>query len=305
MDAALLDDMFTAIDQRGIEVHSVLVVRNGYLVAERYTPPYQEGTRHELFSVTKSVVATLVGIALEERRIAGVEAPLAELLPERDLLRSDSQKAAITLEDLLTMRAGLAWTEGNPAYAAMYRSSDWVNSVLNLPMAEEPGSRFNYCSGCSHLLAASVQNATGRPLLDYAEEKLFGPIGIRQVAWDTDASGMPIGGWGLQLTPREMAKLGYLYLHDGSWEGRQVVPADWVRASVARHTATDSELGYGYQWWVYPRHSAYLARGRGGQLVVVLPDRALVVVFTADIDDDKLLFELIEEFIVPAAPVIS
>lgn len=300
MDPALLNEMFSAIKQERIDTHSVLVVRNGYIVAEQYSPPYTMEERHRLFSVTKSVVATLVGIAIEEERITGVETPVYELLPNRGALRDDAQKQAITLEHLLTMAAGLAWTEGDAAYASMYRSSDWTGAVINLPMAEAPGTRFNYCSGCSHVLAAILDRATEQQLHMYAQEKLFGPLGIRHVVWDTDSAGIPIGGWGLWLTPREMAKLGYLYLNNGSWEGRQLVPAGWVAAATARHIAADGEFGYGYQWWTYPRYDAYFARGRGGQLIVVVPDRALVVVFTADVADDRVLFDLIERYILPA-----
>jgi len=113
---------------------------------------------------------------------------------------------------------------------------------------------------------------------------LFEPLGITGAAWDTDAAGTPIGGWGLKLTPREMAKLGYLYLSGGRWDGRQIVSTDWVKTATRKHTSTDSELGYGYQWWIYPSWGAYAALGRYGQTIFVVPNLDLIVVTTAQVE---------------------
>ncbi len=129
--------------------------------------------------------------------------------------------------------------------------------------------QFNYCSGCSHVLSAIIQAKTRMNTRDFAEKELFRPSGITDVRWDADAQGIPIGGWGLQITPRDMAKLGYLYLRDGVWEGRQIVSSAWVKAATEKHTPTDGPLGYGYQWWTYPRWGAYAALG----LVLNTPKR--------------------------------
>jgi CubicO group peptidase (beta-lactamase class C family) len=305
MDPALLSELDAAIEQRRIGIHSLLIVRNGAIVSERYVPPYGAATRHRQYSVTKSVTSALVGAAIADGRIPGVTAPLATLLPPGSLAGDDVRRQAITLEHVLTMTTGLAWVEGDPAYGRMVRSPDWVESVLELPMAEAPGARFNYCSGCSHLLSAILDRAVERDVLGYAQESLFAPLGIRDLRWETDPAGRPVGGWGLELTPRDMAKLGYLYLNQGQWDGRQIIPAEWVEASVTAHVATDEEFGYGYQWWTYPRYGAYFARGLGGQLVIVVPERALVVVITADLPDDAPLWELFEQYIVPAAPPVN
>jgi CubicO group peptidase (beta-lactamase class C family) len=199
------------------------------------------------------------------------------------------------------MTSGLDWPEGDPIYGQMVRSPDWVRFVLDRPMVEEPGKRFDYCSGCSHVLSAIVQETSGMSTLEFARTYFFKPLGISNVVWQSDPKGIVNGGWGLQLAPRDMAKLGYLYLNQGVWDGWQVVPADWVRTSVEKHVGTGEELDYGYQWWVYPALNAYTARGRGGQLIFVIPNLDMVVVFTANVSDDKVLFELIEDFIVPAA----
>jgi CubicO group peptidase (beta-lactamase class C family) len=296
--------MLEAIDSQSLNVHSVLVVRHGYVVTEAYYQTYRPETLHIQYSCTKSFTSALVGIALDRRLIPGVRTPVRSLLPTRTFAQSDARKDAMTLENLLTMSSGLDWTEGDPLIMQMVRSQDWVAFMLDRPMAEDPGSRFNYCSGCSHILSAIVQQATNGDSLGFARRELLEPLGIANARWDVDRSGIPIGGWGLYLTPRDMAKLGYLYLNDGEWDGKQIVPSAWVRASVEphlQHVEADGDLGYGYQWWTYPRLGAYLARGRAGQLIFVLPQLDSVAVFTSDIPGDRPLFQLIEDYVVPAA----
>ena len=136
---------------------------------------------------------------------------------------------------------------------------------------------------------------------DFAEKELFRPLGITDVRWDADSQGIPIGGWGLQITPRDMAKLGYLYLRDGVWDGQQIVSSAWVKAATEKHTPTDGPLGYGYQWWTYPKWGAYAALGRYGQMIFVVPDLDLIVVTTAAAGGHDAIFRLIEQYIVPAA----
>ena len=130
------------------------------------------------------------------------------------------------------MRKGLGWTEGNSGYYALMTAKDPVAYMLNLPLVEEPGDAFAYCSGCSFLLSAIVQTSSGMNTADFAHKKLFSPLGIDDVRWEALSNGIPNGGWGLYLTPRDMAKFGYLYLNEGFWNGQQVIPAAWVSASV-------------------------------------------------------------------------
>ena len=300
MDGQKLTEMLAAIQQQRLNLHSLLIIRNGYLVSETYFGSYQPDTRHELYSCTKSFVATLVGIALDKGYITGTDQRILDFFPERTFANPAEQKAAMTLEDTLTMRTGLDWEEGDPTYAALYRSSDWIKYVLDEPMAATPGTQFVYCSGCSHVLSAIVQRTTGMNPRDFAEQYLFKPLGISNVRWDTDAEGTPIGGWGLQITPRDMAKLGYLYLRKGQWEGQPIVPAQWVENATRTHTPTDGSLGYGYQWWTYPSLEAYTALGRYGQTIFVIPKLDLIVVTTAQLDDHDGIFQLIEQYIVPA-----
>jgi CubicO group peptidase (beta-lactamase class C family) len=301
MDAQKLADMLDKIQQDQLNLDSLLVIRNGYLVLEKYFGSFQQDTRHELYSCTKSFISTLVGIALDQGLIAGTEQPILGFFPGKAFANPDPQKETMTLEDLLTMRSGLDWEEGDPTYRAMYVSQDWVKYVLDEPMAQPPGTQFLYCSGCTHVLSAIVQKATGMNTLDFAKRNLFEPLGITNLRWDTDSTGIPIGGWGLQITPRDMAKLGYLYLYGGEWDGQQIVSTAWVENATTRHTATDGTMGYGYQWWIYPSLEGYTALGRYGQTIFVIPWADLVIVTTApNLDNHDKIFQLIDDYIVPA-----
>jgi len=300
MDSQKLAEMLARIQEEKLNIHSLLIIRNGYLVSESYFGPYQEDTRHELFSVTKSFVATLIGIALDKGYIDELDHRVLDFFPDGAFANLDRQKEDMTLEDVLTMRSGLDWKEGDPVYGAMYYSLDWVKFVLDKPMILPAGSQFNYCSGCSHLLSAILQLTTGMNTDDFAEQTLLKPLGISNVKWERDNTGIPIGGWGLQITPRDMAKLGYLYLQNGQWDGEQIVSTQWVKNATQTHTETDGELGYGYQWWTYPSLAAYTALGRDGQTIFVIPEKDLVIVTTANMDNHDEIFRLIEEAILPA-----
>jgi CubicO group peptidase (beta-lactamase class C family) len=300
MDSQQLAELLAGIEQQHLTLHSLLIIRNGYLISENYFGTYQPDTRHQLYSVTKSFIATLIGIAIDKGDIAGTDQRIVEFFPERTFANLDDRKSAMTLDDTLTMRTGLDWQEGDPAYRAMYMSSDWVKYVLDEPMIAAPRTQFNYCSGCSHVLSAVLSQTTGMNPRDFAEQYLFKPLGITNARWDIDAAGIPIGGWGLQMTPRDMAKLGYLYLHNGQWDGQQIVSAEWVENATRTHTETDGTLGYGYQWWTFPSLAAYTALGRDGQTIFVIPEKDLIIVTTAEMSGHDQIFRFIEQYILLA-----
>ncbi len=302
LDSQMLARMLETVEQRKLKLHSLLIVRNGYLVSETYFSGHNANRKHELYSITKSVISALVGIAIDKGAIAGINQKALEFFPNQSFANTDERKRAITIENLLTMTTGLDWQEGDAAYRALYQSQDWAAHVLDLPMISDPGASFNYCTGCSHVLSAILHQKTGMPTQKYAEEMLFDHIGIDQFSWSSDASGNAIGGWGLQITPRQMAKLGYLYLQNGQWDGQQIVPQSWVEKStqVQVQTGYDIESAYGYQWWILPRLNGYAALGRGGQTIFILPDENLIVVTTAETDGHLEIFDLIEKFIIPA-----
>jgi CubicO group peptidase (beta-lactamase class C family) len=300
MDAALLDAMLEDVPARAPYLSSLLVIRGGDIVLEEYFGSSGPDTRNEIYSCTKSFIATLAGIAFDRGDLTSLDQKVLDFFPGQIFANQDSAKADMTVEDLLTMTAGLDWTEGDTAYRKLYYSEDWVQFMLDLPMLEQPGTRFNYCSGCSHLLSAILEEATGMDTLEFARQTLFDPIQIGEVGWLEDSQGIPLGGWGLQLTPRQMARLGYLYLRGGEWEGRQVVSRAWVEAAVAPHEKVEEKLDYGYQWWVRPSIDGYAALGLGGQMIAVIPGRDLVVVFTSRQGEAEPLFQMIEDYILPS-----
>lgn len=298
--------IFEEIEDRNLDLHGVLVVRNGYILAEKYYPPYEQDVEHEIFSVTKSIISALVGIAIEEGYIESVDQKVSTFFPDRITVNPDPRKDQITLEHLLTMTSGFDWDESDALFAQMVRNLDWVQFVLDRPMMEEPGTRFNYSSGNAHLLSAILQVATGMSTMNFAQAYLFDPLGISHITWQTDPSGIPIGGWGLSLMPRDMAKIGALYLNNGVWNGRQIVPARWVRASTEEHVRIDEplepwELHLGYAWWLH-EFGAYAAHGKGGQFIFVLPSLGLVVVYTGGLDDNSFTEPelLLRDVILPA-----
>jgi CubicO group peptidase (beta-lactamase class C family) len=300
MDAGRLNEMMTYIDTQAINLHSVLVIRHGVIVAERYYGSFDQYSRREVYSVTKSFVSTLIGITLDRGLLGSIDQPVLGLFPDRAFENVDDRKWAMTVRNLLTMTPGLSWEESDATYAQLYASPDWLKYILDLPMEFQPGSQFEYDSGASHVLSAIIRQVSGMNTTDFARANLFGPLGITDFQWSADASGLPIGGWGLQLTPREMAKLGFLFLHRGVWNGQQIVSSDWVNAATKMQVSADNTLGYGYQWWINTSDGAYMALGRYGQAVYVRNDLDLVVVMTAEEDNHDRVLSLIGAFILPA-----
>ena len=240
MDSAVLIGMFDYIEQQKADVHGILIVRNGYTVVEAYYPPYGPNVRHRTASVGKSFTGALVGIAIQEGYIEGVDQKVLDFFPDHSDWQDDPLKQAMTVEHLLTMTSGLDWPESAASYSSsqnimrqMINSVDWVRFVLDRPMAAAPGATFNYSSGDSHLLSAIVQEATGMRTISFAREYLFEPLGMSRVGWMSDPYGTAFGAGGLRLTPRDMAKFGQLYLQGGVWDGQQILPAEWVEASIA------------------------------------------------------------------------
>jgi len=243
-----------------------------------------------------------VGIALDQGLIRSVDQKILEFFPGRSFKNMDASKDVMTLENVLTMTSGLEWTDTGAAFQRLYASDDWPTLMLDLPMAAPPGWRWNYCSGCSHLLTSIVQESTPQGALAFARKTLFEPLGIKNYHWDTDADRMPIGGWGLQMVPREMAKLGLLYLNQGRWDGQQIVSSQWVHQATQPYYKTDNDSGlrYGYQWWVYSDRHAYAALGRDGQTILVVPELNLIIVTTAELDGHQEVFRLIDDFVLPS-----
>ena len=241
-------------------------------------------------SVSKSVTSALIGIAIRRGEIPGVD---AKVMPHFSAfsVAPDPRRDRMTLRDVLTMRTGIRWdelsayTDATNDCAVMESKDDWVGYVLAQPMADEPGKAFLYNSGATELLSHLIRKATGKPADDYAKEHLFAPLGI-EFFWKRTPTGLADTEGGLYLTPRDLAKIGYLYLKDGVWDGKRILPEGWVKSSTTSLTATDEKgIGYGYSWWALPptgaaTHGAFLAWGYGGQLLIVVPELDLIAVFT-------------------------
>jgi len=303
IDSELLARACDLITENKLHIHSMLVVRHGYLVADAYFYPYTPNTLHDLASCTKSFTSTLIGIAIDRGNIKSVKQPVLELLQGRDVANVDARKEAMTLEHLLTMSTGMVcYNEpGEITLMEMCQSQDWTRFTLDLPMIEPPGTRFEYCSPASYLLSVIIQEATGMTTLDFARRYLFEPLGITDVIWPVSPQGINHGWGDLHLTPHDMAKLGYLYLNNGQWDGKQVLSTEWIKAATRKHTTPPQSYGYGYQWWLVSLE-IYSAQGRGGQLIIVVPDLDIVVVFTGGLNDEEDLKreEIIQSFLVPA-----
>ena len=307
MNSELLAKGIEFLQEENVNIHSLLVVRNGYIVLDTYFYPFEKGSPHDLASVTKSFTSTLIGIAIGNGHINGVQQPALDFFPNRTIANVDPQKKAMELEDLLTMRSGLeCYNEPNePTLFQMMSSPDWTQFMLDLPMREKPGTRFEYCSGGSHLLSAIIHETTGMNELAFAQENLFGPLGIKSAIWPLDPQGVNNHGWGdLHLTPHDMARLGFLYLQQGAWDGKQILPGEYVAAATRPKVSLPDEPfdGYGYQWWI-SSSGFYSARGRGGQYIVVLPKMQMVVVVTSGIgdpDERSKLHDLLNNYIIAA-----
>ena len=288
MNSTALEEVYDNVRNSGVGIRSLLVVRHGYLVAEEYFTPqlYDVNDTHILFSVTKSFVSCLIGIAIDMGFIHNTSQLLLDFFPNRTIANLDAWKEAITLEDVLMMRSGFQWDEDNYVeyndFFAMRDSDDWAQYVLDRPMAHEPGSTFYYNSGNSHLLATIINVTTGRTPLDFADQYLFSRIGIGERFWTTDPLGINVGGSNLALTPQSMAKLGLLYLNNGTWNDQQIVSSEWVHSSNHGPTTPYSQISYGYQWWIDDDNGWYSARGYNGQFIYVIEEHDIVVVFTSD-----------------------
>jgi CubicO group peptidase (beta-lactamase class C family) len=266
---------------------SLLVVRHGKIVVEAYYAPYAAGIPYTMNSVTKAIISTLRAIAFKDGLLDSPNHRVLDFFDRRSIANVDDKKEAITVQNLLDMTSGLEWTEplnGRPdSLFEWERSPDWVKFILDRPMSSVPGDAFNYNSGNTHLLSAIITKLSGMSVLEYAKAKLFGPLGINDVSWQHDPQGISNGGYGLYLQPRDMAKVGYLYLRDGSWEGKQLLPPAWIdKVSHATVNMTPLETGLRYSnlFWALPDKHVYMAVGHHRQVIMIFPDLDIVAVTT-------------------------
>jgi CubicO group peptidase (beta-lactamase class C family) len=321
MRAELLSNLEREINARFRGINAFLVVKKGYLVFEKYFGGFGKDDPHLVASVTKSFVSALIGIAIDQGFIEGVHQNVLGFFPEYVLGKQDHLKQQMTIKHLLTMTAGFQWRTGARSHELsidrLRRSKDWVAFILDLPVRERSFGRFQYNSGASHLLSAIITRSTGRCAQEFAGELLFDPIGIDRPAttrqntysqadvfrnttggWPKDPQGNSIGGWGLVLKPRDMARFGYLYLTGGQWDGEQILPKKWIEDSISPQTPS-----YGYQWWLRNVNGIFVfsAVGQGGQHIFCIPQKELVVVVASKLKSRyRDRWRLLEEFVIPA-----
>lgn len=326
LNAKLLLKMVARIKNKDyINIHSVLIVKDGKLVLEEYFPgktmygvsiDYNIDSLHELHSVTKSFTSALIGIAIGQKMIPGVDSKAVDLLPKYEDILRDNLKKGISLKHLLTMTTGIKWdewtyppTDPRNDNSKLNRSPDFVRYVLSQPMETLPGWEYAYNSGISLVIGEIIPSVSNMNLAQFAEKFLFQPLGIEKYYWSRDRHGVYIAGGGLQLRPRDMAKFGLLFLNNGQWKGKQIVPESWIKESTKDQVGhLKVNLQYGYQWWprTFWAGNRYVntinAEGRGGQFIIIVPELKLVAVFTGWNDNDlyRQPFRLLEGYILPS-----
>jgi len=262
-------------------------------------PFYRRGDLHTMQSVTKTVTSIVIGVATARKEFPDIDTPILKYFDSAKVANLDDRKRRVTIRHLLTMTGGFDWredlpyTDPNNAASLMEASPDWVEFTINRPMAEEPGKVFVYNSGATQLLSHIFRVATGKDIEEYAAEHLFAPLGIERFYWKRSPSGLIDTEGGLYLRPHDLAKIAYLFLKNGAWDGKQIVTADWVKASVTPSVNVGTGgVKYGLKWWLFPYGAdgaslAWAGSGFGGQMPIIIPEYDIVVVFTGwNIHDD-------------------
>jgi CubicO group peptidase (beta-lactamase class C family) len=271
---------------------SLLVVKNGNLIAERYFNGARMNQAFDTASVTKSFTSALAGIALRDNLLTSVDQKLFEFFPEINWQQLDSRKSSITIRQMLQMRSGYPWEEFDGYLNRLLGTAKWIDFAAEFPLVADPGSKFGYSNLTAHLVGVITARAANESLRTFAERSLFDPLGISVAAWPRDADGYYYGSGAMIFTARNMARFGQLYLDGGAYGGVQLIPAEWVQDSFDSYSGTTydgdilsaiSQLEYGYLWWsgVSGPHRFNFAWGHGGQMICVIQDLDMVIVTTA------------------------
>ena len=314
MNSQLIEQAFDQGESRGF-VDCILVIKNGHLVAEKYYNNYSKDLAHNVKSVSKSFLSALTGIAIRDGHLENHSLKMLDFFPEYVYPSIDPRKHDITVRHLLMMRAGI--DNDDNLYHHIYYSSNWIKTTIELSLIYDPGTAFSYNTFQTHLLSAIITKASGMNTLDYAKEILLEKINIECASWDKGPQGYYFGGNNMYFTPRNMARLGDLYMHKGSLNGEQIVPAEWVDESLTNYTNWSNstwgdldDVNYGYLWWLgeIRGHEVFLAIGHGGQFVICFPDLEMIVVTTSNnkVDGDtadqqeRAVVSIVANYIVPS-----
>ncbi len=264
-------------------LHSLMVVRHGHVVAEGWWAPEGPEKPHVLHSLSKSFTSTAVGLAVAEGKLS-IDDTVLSFFPEDAPVDPSSNLKQMRVRDLLTMSTG---HQTQPTFNS---ETPWVKTFLEHPVPRQPGTHFQYNSPATYMCSAIVQKVTGQTVLEYLTPRLFEPLGIASPEWLVSPQGVPVGGWGLHLRTEDIAKFGQLYLQQGTWNGKQLVPAEWIAMATSEQVsngsdpARDWDQGYGFQFWRC-RHNCYRGDGAFGQFCIVLPEQDAVIAITANTKD--------------------
>jgi len=301
LDINKLRNMLKYIDNNRYDINSLLIIKNGYMIFERYAKSQMKqltpDDTHQVYSTTKSIISSLIGIAIKENYIKNENEKMITFFKDYKIDNLTEDKKNITIKDILLMKSGIHW-DMNKDDRAYYD----LSYVLNKKMEAKPGDKWHYNTGSSHLLSGIIYYATGLTPLEYANKTLFKSLGIKNAEWQADKNGIHYGGWGLLLKPRDMAKFGLLYLKKGKFNNKQIVSEEWAEKSVKNHTGTYWSGDYGYHWWV-PELGGFATRGLNGQNIYILPEKNIVVVFTSNLPADKadmILEKIMSIYLIPA-----
>ena len=296
-----------AINNSEHEMHSIMLLRHGKVIAEGWWKPYSAELKHTMYSVSKTFTATAVGFAVAENRLS-VNDKVVSFFPAQLPDTVSTNLGELTVKDLLSMSVG---QQPDPTFIAVAGNSPWVSTFLKLPVIHQPGTKFLYNSLGTDMLSAIVQKVTGEKIVDYLRPRLFKPLGIEGMDWETDPKGVNSGGWGLRIKTEDMAKFGQLYLQKGKWNGRQIIPAAWIDEATtkkieqtpdmpqAKKDSSDWNQGYAYQIW-RSRNNSYRADGAFGQFILVMPDQDAVIVITSESPSMQDEINMVWKYLLPA-----
>jgi len=287
-------------------LHSLVVARGGHVIAEGYWAPFDGASPHMLFSLSKSFTSSAIGMLVGDGRLKVADKVL-DFFPDEAPANPSPYLRQMTVHNLLTMNSG---HDVDPTRAIRQAKVDWVRAFFEAPLVHEPGTRFVYNSGATYMCSAIAQKITGQRLLDFLGPRLFEPLGIENPTWEQSPQGIDTGGWGLKVRTAEIARFGQLYLQRGVWQGKRLIPEEWVAAATSAQVPNaspgnpnegkpDWEQGYGYQFWRC-RHNAYRGDGAHGQYCLVLPDQEVVIATTSGTVDLQRVLDLVWEHLLPA-----